>query len=154
VKKIIIIGLIALISVTAAVLVFYMPLTSVENDRTVVDVAMNQTNDGNFNLYVSNQSPTISLVDITIYIDDKLALKGNFDVGNQHYGRSFQFSLSNGTHKFYAESIGGTAKLEGEFEITGKQYAELGYWHNPDYGSRKYFSFNIQNIDFALNNTQ
>jgi hypothetical protein len=119
-KKIVIIVLIVLIPVIA-----YAVSITVGSGLTVVNVTMKQTDNGNFALAVSNQSFKTRLVDITIHIDDKLALQGIFDVANQHNFQQFQFSLPNGTHKINVESIIGGAKLEKEFEITSKQYVGI-----------------------------
>jgi hypothetical protein len=145
-KKIVKIGLIVLIFVItyALVSVYGGP------DLTVVNVTMKQTDNGNFVLFVSNQSFKTRLVDMTIYIDDKLALKGNFDVVSQHNFREFQFSLSNGTHKIYVESINGDAKLEKEFEITSKQYAYLFYDTPSNSTDSTDFTFLIQDQPIGL----
>ena len=111
---------------------------------TVVNVTMKQTDNGSFVLFVSNQSFKTRLVDMTIYVDDKLALQGIFDVANQHNFQRFQFSLPNGTHKINVESIIGGAKLEKGFEITSKQYAVISY--DDDYN----FVFSIQNQEMEF----
>ena len=86
---------------------------------------------GNFHLYVSDQSFAISPVDIRIFIDGELVVKGDFDVGSQHNFQSYVLKLSPGQHKIIAESSKGHAKLEQIFEINDKLWADLSYWFYP-----------------------
>jgi len=109
-----------------------------------------QDKNGNFVLTVSNQSFAIDPVDIKIYIDGKLALDQEFDVGTgirrQHNWQMFQFQLPDGIHKFRAESIRGQVSLEKQFEIKGKRWAVLDYWFYPDTHDEpiaKHFSFGV-----------
>ncbi len=105
----------------------------------------NPVSEENFILYVSSQSFTIDPVDIKIMIDGKVVVNKDFYVGNQHNWQKFQFSLSSGNHKIYVESVKGDAKLEKEFEITNKHWAEIDYWYNPESSQeQKEFAFNIR----------
>jgi hypothetical protein len=109
-----------------------------------------QDKNGNFVLRVSNQSFAIDPVDIKIYIDGKLAIDQEFDVGTgvrrQHNWLMFQFQLPEGIHKFRAESIRGQASVEEQFEVKGKRWAVLDYWFYPDTHDEpvaKHFSFGV-----------
>lgn len=102
---------------------------------------------GNFVLYVSNQSFALDPVDIKIYIDGKVAESQDFRVENQHNWQKFQFSLSRGIHKIHVESVKGEAKLEKKFEIKGKHWAVVDFWYYPKLDNnqtQKQFSFEIQ----------
>ena len=132
-KKIIIVGAVISILIFFCTVGSYLPL--LENYPTKVNVVMNQSNNGNLFLIVGNNSPNESLVDIAVYIDDKLALKGNFKKGDilpfiANYN-DFQFSLSNGTHKFYVESLVGRAQLEEKLEINGTTRVLISYEYDP-----------------------
>lgn len=111
---------------------------------------------GNFVLYVSNQSYAISSVDIKIYIDDMIAVNKEFDVGSQHNWKSFQFDLSTGEHKISIESKKGDASLEENFEIIDNKYwAVVDYWYYPDNSggtgpTPKSFSFDIKDEPYLF----
>ncbi|NIP22239.1 MAG: hypothetical protein GWN67_00115 [Phycisphaerae bacterium] len=110
---------------------------------------LEQDENGNLVLYVSNQSFAISPVDITIHIDGKKAVDRKFDVGNQHNWIGHSFSLSKGEHKLVAVSKKGRASFEGQFEIKDKHWAVIVYSYYPDNTrgaepTPKQFNFNIQ----------
>ena len=86
---------------------------------------------GNFRLYVSNQSFAISPVGIKVFIDGKRVVDGSFEVGSQHTIEEFVLKLSPGRHKIAAESSKGQAKLEQDFEVTDKTWAALAFWYYP-----------------------
>ncbi len=132
-KKIFILGAIISILVLFWTVWDYLPL--IGNYPTNVKVMMNQNDTGNLFLTVGNNSPQERLVDIAVYIDDKLVLKGNFEKGDilpfiANY-KTFRFSLSNGTHKFYAESLVGRVQSQEELEINGTAGVIVGYEHDP-----------------------
>ncbi|MBC8870944.1 MAG: hypothetical protein H8E44_16085 [Planctomycetes bacterium] len=107
-----------------------------------------QDKTGNFVLHVSNQSFAITPVDVTIHIDGKRAVAGNFEVEDQHNWVKRIFRLQPGKHKLVVVSKKGQAKLEKEFEIKDKHWAVINYWYYPKshYNpTPKHFSFNIQN---------
>lgn len=105
---------------------------------------LQQSQTGNFILYVSNQSFTITSVDITIMIDGKNAVAADFVVGNQHKWIEYTFRLAPGNHKLIATSKKGSAKTEKIFEIHDKHWAVVDFWFSKKdkYG---HFSFSIQN---------
>lgn len=102
-----------------------------KNSKNVLE----ESKDGNFILYVSNQSFDINPVDIKIFIDGKLAVYGIFDIKGkrvpQHNWKKFTFKLKDGIHKIKAESKKGKAILEEEFEIKGQNWAVVDYWFYP-----------------------
>lgn len=113
-----------------------------------------QDPNGNFTLYVSNQSFDENPVDITIHIDGKKAVERDFDVKGkrtaQHNWIKHRFSLSPGKHRITAKSKKGKASLEKEFEIEDKHWAVIDYWWYPTIrgGSgptARKFTFMIQN---------
>jgi hypothetical protein len=90
---------------------------------------------GNFILYVSNQSFAVNPVDIKIYIDGKIAIDEKFDLTGkrvaQHNWKQFRFKLKPGRHYLKAASDKGKAALEKEFEIKNKHWAVVDYWNYP-----------------------
>lgn len=93
-------------------------------------IAANDPN-GNFHLYISNQSFAVSLVDIKVFIDGKLVVNGSFEVGSQHNYQLFVLKLSSGRHKIVAESSKGHARLEQIFDVNDRPWATLTYWFYP-----------------------
>ncbi len=93
-----------------------------------------------FILYVSDQSYELSPVDIKVYIDDKLVIDDNFEVGNQHNWESFDFKLKQGKHTIKAVTAEGIV-FEDEFTVLGKRWAVLNYWKDSTVNK---FTFDIQ----------
>jgi len=112
-----------------------------------VDKSFSSEN-GNFVLYVSNQSFKISKVYIQIKIDSKVVVSQFFKVGNQHNWKGFQFSLSKGIHTLEARSDQEDVEFAQEFEITDKHWAVVDFWYYPKtHGepAEGQFTFNIRN---------
>lgn len=90
---------------------------------------------GNFILYVSNQSFDENPVDITVHIDGKKAIEGDFDVTGkriaQHNWIMHRFDLAPGRHRLSVKSKKGKASLDKEFEISDKHWAVIDYWYYP-----------------------
>ena len=108
---------------------------------------------GNFVLYVSNQSFDVNPVDITVHIDGKKAIEGDFDVKGkriaQHNWIMHRFNLAPGRHRLTAKSKKGEASLQKEFEITDKHWAVIDYWYYPTLRggagpTPRHFSFSVQ----------
>jgi hypothetical protein len=103
--------------------------------------------DGNFVLYVSNQSFELDPVDIVIEIDGEQIVGGEFEVGNQHNWRRYVLRLSPGRHTLTARSTDGDATLEESFVVSERRWAALDYWYYTEaYGSTtepKHFEFSI-----------
>ena len=89
---------------------------------------LEQAEEGNFTLYVSNQSFERSTVDITVTIDGQAAVDRDFAVGNQHQWVEYRFELGDGEHILRAESRDGQAVLEQRFSMSGKRWAVVDYW--------------------------
>ena len=145
----------------AAVAVLGTGCASGNQDGQSTDV-LPQDPDGNLTLYVSNQSLAITPVDITIYIDGKIAVTGDFDVKGkrtaQHNWIKHVFALPAGMHRLRAVSEKGQATLEKEFEIKENHWAVVDYWYYPeshDNPTPKHFTFKIQDrpIGFASRDT-
>jgi hypothetical protein len=122
------------------------------NDNTNIEIQkISEDGNGNFILYVSNQSFAINPIDIKIYIDDMVAVNEDFDVGIQHTWKPFQFNLPTGTHSIKIESIIGDSILEENFDIIDdKHWALVQYWYYPEKLDDenlmpKHFSFDIKN---------
>jgi len=110
---------------------------------------------GNFVLYVSDQSFNITPVDIKVYIDGRLAVDDEFDVGIQHSWYPFSFQLANGTHMIKAVSVKGEATLERAFNVTGRNWAVVQYWYYPEMAggtgpTPRHFSFDIQDTQILF----
>jgi hypothetical protein len=103
--------------------------------------------DGNFTLYVSNQSFKISKVDIQIQIDGKVVISRYFKVGNQHNWKKFVFSLPKGEHTLEARSEQEDVTLKEKINISDKHWAAVDFWYYPSSHyepTPKHFSFNIK----------
>ncbi len=111
-----------------------------------------QNNNGNFILYVANQSFAVNPVDIKVYINGQVAIDQDFDIGKefpQHNWIKFQYSLPKGTYQLKVESIKGKATLETKFEIIAKHWAVIDYWYYPEITggagpTPRQFIFNIE----------
>ena len=126
-------------------------LSGVADTKDSSENIIPQREDGNFTLYVSNQSLALTPVDVTILIDGKRAVSGNFDVGRgenaQHRRIKHVLALTPGKHQLKILSKKGAATLEKEIEIKGKHWAVVDYWYYPEshYSPKpKQFSFDIQ----------
>ena len=111
--------------------------------------ALPTARDGNFVLYVSNQSFERPEVDIRIEIDGRTAVDGRFPVEDQHNWVEFRFRLPNGRHTLRAVSRTGEARASWTFTVTGKHWAVVDYWYYA--GEPKRFSFDVSSepVGFA-----
>ncbi|MBN2588329.1 MAG: hypothetical protein JXA96_00585 [Sedimentisphaerales bacterium] len=104
---------------------------------------------GNFVLYVSNQSFEINKVDIQVRIDDKVAVSQYFEVENQHNSKKFILSLPKGKHTLKVYSSQEKISLRETFTISDKHWAVIDFWYYPkghyNPTPKKHFTFNIQN---------
>ncbi len=96
------------------------------------------TDNPSFTLYVSNQSFDRSLVDIHVYIDNRLAVTGDFTVGSQHTWHEFKFALSQGTHTIRIESD--DTSVTTTASVT-KKFGVAMYWYGTDHPEEEEFSF-------------
>ena len=112
--------------------------------------ALEQAANGKFTLYVSNQSFERKNVDIAVVIDGRLAVDGDFAVGDQHNWSEFRFDLENGKHTLHVESLEGDAKLEKRFDVKGKRWAVVDYWCCNDASEPRFtFEVSAQPLAFA-----
>ena len=109
---------------------------------------------GNFILYVSNQSTTVNPIDIKVFIDNKKVIDRDFDVKGkrtvQHNWIPFRFKASPGSYSVQVKSKKGKAVLNTTFKISGKHWAVIDYWYFPkisgsDSQTPAEFSFNLEN---------
>ncbi len=117
--------------------------------RSEARQSLAQDPNGNFILFVANQSFDEDPVDITVHIDGKKAIAADFYVENQHNWIRHQFNLSPGQHKLTVKSKKGEASLDKEFDITEKHWAVIDYWYYPEQRggagpTPRQFSFMIQ----------
>lgn len=105
-----------------------------------------ENTNGNFQLFVSNQSFAISPVDISVSIDGTPVVQRYFEVGTQHNFYRFAFALPSGQHRITAKSVKGKATLDKTFSVDGKQSGTLFFWYYPkgDGDAPRHFSFELQ----------
>jgi hypothetical protein len=99
------------------------------SEKSVYVPEVAQDENGNFALYVSNQSFDISPVDVNIMIDDVVYINLEYDVGDQHEYFSYRFMLSPGTHTMKVVSVKGDAMYQGDFEIVDSARGVVEYWY-------------------------
>jgi len=94
-----------------------------------------QDEEENFILYISNQSFAVNPVDITVHIDGKKVVEGDFDVNGggpaQHKWVEHQFRLAPGKHTLTVSSKKGKASLKETFVLEGKRWGAVSYWYHP-----------------------
>lgn len=95
-----------------------------------------ENKDGNFTLYVSNQSFEIKTVDILIVIDGTPIVHEYFKVGNQHLWKQFVLQLPDGIHKIQAVTRKGNATIEQSFEVKGNHWAVLDFCYGKSDGHK------------------
>jgi hypothetical protein len=112
---------------------------------------LEQAENGNFTLYVSNQSFERGKVDITVWINGFVAVDGEFEVGNQHNWSEYRFNLADGPHTIRAATAAGETVFEEGFQIEGNRWAVVDYWCCDSTQDEPKFSFNLSNqpIGFA-----
>jgi hypothetical protein len=114
--------------------------------------ALKATSDGNFVLYVSDQSFALGQVDITVRIDGKVAVSDEFDVGNESNWSQYRFTLGRGVHHLTAITHQGHARIAGTFRIDKTLNGVVSYWYSPGNpgGERKLtFTYTPNQIAFA-----
>jgi hypothetical protein len=111
---------------------------------------LEQAEDGNFTLYVSNQSFDRGTVDITVWINGFVAVDGEFEVGNQHNWSEYRFNLADGPHTLRAATATGEAVLEKTFQVEGKRWAVVDYWCCDSAQDEPKFSFHVSNEPIAF----
>jgi hypothetical protein len=95
-----------------------------------------ENKNGNFVLYVSNQSFEVKTVDILVSIDGMPVLHEYFEVRNQHLWKPFRFQLPNGHHTIRAVTRRGGAEAEESFEVAGKCRAMLSFCYGKKQGHK------------------
>lgn len=86
---------------------------------------------GNFTLYVSNQSFAIDPVDVRIHLDGELVVSDYFHVEDQHTFVPFKLSVAKGKHHIKVWSDKGDAEIERDFELADQDIAVVMYWYYP-----------------------
>jgi hypothetical protein len=94
-----------------------------------------QDPNGNFTLYITNESTATVPVDIAISFDGVRAIQDQFGIpGERRTPRSYvtyTFQLSPGKHRLTATAANGRTSVSQEFDITGKHWAALTYGASP-----------------------
>ena len=100
-----------------------------------------------FVLFVSNQSFDIDPVDIGIFVDDELAIEGDFLVGSQHSWHRFDLDLGPGKHTVRAMTSAGDTELVETVDLPEAiRYAVINFWYYPASDTESYgptFSFDV-----------
>ena len=123
-----------LILIVITVVFYFFNFWGVEyiSEENIKLTEVEQSEEGNFAIYVSNQSFDIATVDVKIMIDDKIYISGDFEVRDQHEYVSYRFELVPGSHNIKVESEAGEAMYEGEFEIVDSARAVVEFWYYPE----------------------
>lgn len=101
------------------------------DDFTEPHQILPRVEDGNFTLYVSNQSFEIDPVDVQVRLDGKLAVEGDFLVEGQHSWHVFPFEVGLGAHTLEAITVAGDATITEIFTISDDRWAVLDFWYYP-----------------------
>ena len=113
-----------------------------------------QTTNGNFVLYVSNQSFAMPLVDIMIQIDGMHAVSNSFHVTGdripQHNTFRFVFALSPGKHTISAASSTAGVTIQKEIDIKQRHWAAVDFAFDPKRDKKKHIHFNMWDKPIGL----
>jgi hypothetical protein len=82
-----------------------------------------------FTLLVSNQSFDLDPVDITVRLDDQLAVAGDFQVEGQHTWIPFELGVTPGTHTLSAVTAAGDVELSMPFTMDDRKWGVLMFWY-------------------------
>ncbi len=96
-----------------------------------------QVENGNFSIYVSNQSPSLDPVDLKISIDGKLAIRREFYFENGETHIRFQFQIEDGNHKLSVSSIKGNISKDTAFTLQTTPYCSISFYYEPAYNGYK-----------------
>jgi hypothetical protein len=110
---------------------------------------LEEANQGNFTLYVSNQSFDRDNVDIRVLVDGRPVVIDDFAVESQHNWVEYRFDLDDGRHTLRAESLRGEAVFEGTFRVKGKRWAVVDYWCCGNAGEPN-FTFRVRGEPIAF----
>jgi len=105
---------------------------------------IDESESGNVILYVSNQSYTLSPVDISVSIDDQPLLSAEFRVVDQHNYVRYQFDWTPGVYVLRATSEKGSVFLEQTVEIADQAWGFVGFWYDPPRQQEKVFTVFFQ----------
>ncbi len=112
-------------------IVLFMAILASCSDLGTNEPMLPQVDDGNFILYVSNQSFALDPVDVKIYIDNVLAVNQYFYVKEQHTWVSFHFQLGSGLHTIRAMSILGSSDQKASFMLPDYPWCVADFWFYP-----------------------
>ena len=123
-------------------------------DSSLPNIQSNLENpNGNFTLYVSNQSLDIEKVDIHIMIDGQPVVYEYFKVKNQHNRKKWVLKLPEGEHTIVAETSLGEINLKQQFDVKGKQWGVLNFWASEktvQTEEHPHFSFKISDTPIGF----
>ena len=120
-------------------------LNSCNEDTSVIP----QVENGNFILFVSNQSTYLDPVDFRITIDGKLALNQEFLTEDGHNHIKFQFQLEDGNHIFSVSSINGNINKDTIFTLPTTPYGVVSFYYYPQSNGNE--EYRVIYIRFSVN---
>ena len=94
-------------------------------------------------LFVSNQSFASPLVDISVVIEGRRVVTGDFDVGGQHNWFEFEIAVPPGTLMVQAYSADGNADLNQVIDVPAERWAVLDYWYDGGSPEAEYFTLTV-----------
>lgn len=115
--------------------------------RTESPVPLQENPDGNFILFVTNQSLERPEVDIVVTIDGRPAVNDTFRKSDHGSRREYRFLLDPGTHVIRSMSRQGEAVMEQHVEIRDRHWGLIAYYYSP--GGRKGIRINAS-LDFRF----
>lgn len=83
------------------------------------------------NLYVSNQSFSLTPVDIRVFIDNELVIENTFPVKYQQNWQKFPLELARGLHSIHIESTAGRAEIDKKIDLQSTQWGVINFWYQP-----------------------
>lgn len=82
-------------------------------------------------LLVSNQSPVIETVDISITVDDSTVVDQQFESGMQHSWQSFATSVAAGERRIRVVSRAGEAEADTVVSVDSARWAIISFLYDP-----------------------
>lgn len=105
---------------------------------------------GNFTLYVSNQSFAEPAVDVVVTIDGVQVVSQTFEVKNQHNWVPFTQRLAAGRHSLVARTRSGRATFSRSFVTGARNWAVVDYWCCDAADGGPHFTFNLSDRPLAF----
>jgi hypothetical protein len=106
-----------------------MPLPEPDPSAATTVPGVVQSDDGNLELHVSNQSFDVTPVDITVMLDGEQLVAQEFDVESQHTWIKFSFDVKTGPHTLAVTANDGSVSRDAHVEIgSATKYGIVNFW--------------------------